>query len=134
MGKPKSKIFKAVQLIVSLIALFIIVIIALYAKNRIQGKLNVWQVKIPRNEAEFKQVSDDIVAGVVRSATEGGIKSVLGRSEVFFEESDITAPARSIRDDAKNTAQNLLDRIKALPAEEYKIIKQKIYETWFKPN
>jgi len=82
----------------------------------------------------LQQVSGEIISGVVRSATDGGIKKVLGRSEVFFEQSEIAAPARSIRDDAKNIAQSLVDRLKALPAEEYKVIKQKIYESWFKPE
>lgn len=132
MGKPRKRIIKALQLVVSILALFILVILLFYVKNRIEGRLNAWQVKIPRNEAEFKQVSDDIVFGVIYSATEGGIKKILGQSEVFFEESEITAPARSIRDDTKKTVDDILARLKALPAEEFKIIKEKIGETWFK--
>lgn len=134
MAKPKSKILRGLQVLASLIALIVIFILFLYVKNRIEGKLNIWQVKIPRNETELKQVSEGIVAGVARSATEGGIRDTVDKSKVFFEESDIASPARSIRDDAKNTVQNLLERLKTLPADEFNLIKQKLYEVILKDN
>lgn len=134
MATPKNKFLKALQLIVSLVALLVIVVLFFYAKNQIEGKYQALHIKIPRNETEFKQFSNEIVSSVVQSATEGGIKKVLGESAEFFEESEIAAPARSIRDDAKNTVDDLLSRLKSLPAEELKVIKQKIYETWIKPE
>ena len=134
MAKTKNHFLRFLLTVLSLVTLIVIILGLFHIKNRIEGKLTVWQVKIPHNEAELQQVSGEIISGVVRSATDGGIKKVLGRSEVFFEQSEIAAPARSIRDDAKNIAQSLVDRLKALPAEEYKVIKQKIYESWFKPE
>ena len=132
MVKPKSKIIKVLQFAVSLIALLVLVIFFFYIKDRAENKLDTWQFKIPKNEAELKQVSEGIVAGVARSATEGAIRDSMNQGKEFFEESDIAQPARSIRDDAKNTAENLFNRLKTLPADEFKIVKQKIGETWFK--
>jgi len=134
MVKPKNKLLTTLQLIVSLVALFILVMLFFYTKNRVEGKLNAWQVKIPRSETELKQVSEGIVAGVARSATDGGIRDTIDKSKLFFEESDIASPARSIRDDAKNSTDTILNRLKALPADELQVIRQKLYEIILKDS
>ena len=87
--------------------------------------------KLPQNDSEFVQKTEDILGSAVKQVSGGSVKSAAQKSSEVFESSEVAEPAREIRENVKKSVDETFSAAKELPAKEIKTIQRQICKEWF---
>jgi len=117
--------------LLSFLALIVIGWLVFFGRTKAQVFLAPLLGKVPKNEGELVDYTDDVLGKASQSLKGDGLKKAAEVSSDFFESSQYAEPAREIREEIKKRAEDVLESIKQLPAKELKIIKMEIYKKWF---
>lgn len=86
--------------------------------------------KLPQNDSEFVQKTENILGTAVKNVSGGSVKSATEKGSAVFESSEVAEPAREIRDDVKQKIDETFETAKELPAKEIKVIQRQICKEW----
>lgn len=131
MKKNLNKFKKTILGLISAIAFFLIIWMIFFGKTKATEFLNPILKKIPRDESGLSKITDKILGEATKAINNENLKEAAKKGSNFFETSDYARPAKDVREDIKNKIETSLESIKALPAQEIKLIKLRIYE-WLK--
>lgn len=101
------------------------------------GKIKVTEIlaplinKIPKDQGKLTQLTEQVLGAAINAVKGGNVKKVTEQGSQIFENSQYAQPARDVRENAKQKADEIMESLKKLPEQELKIIKMEIYKRWF---
>lgn len=132
-NKAKNSLKKAKSSALFLISSVSFVLLAwllVFGKIKAVESLSSLFKKLPQNDSEFMQKTENILGTAVKQVSGGSVKSAAQKSSEVFESSEVAEPARQIREDVKQKIDDTFESAKELPAKEVKVIQRQICKEW----
>lgn len=132
--KRTKKSFKKAKssalFLISSVSFVILVWLLMFGKIKAAESLSSLFKKLPQNDSEFVQKTENILGTAVKEVSGGSVKSATQKGSEVFEGSEVAEPAREIRDDVKQKIDETFETAKELPAKEIKVIQRQICKEW----
>lgn len=116
---------------ISGIVFILIIWLLFFGKIKVTGLLTPLIDKIPKDQGKLTQLTEQVLGAAINAVKGGNVKKVTEQGAWIFENSQYAQPARDIRENAKQKADEIMESLKKLPEQELKIIKMEIYKRWF---
>lgn len=126
-----SQFKKSIFSLFSGIVFVLIIWLLFFGKIKVSELLTPLIDKIPKDKGMLTQLTEQVLGAAISAAKGGKVKKVAEEGSQLFESSQYAAPARDIRENAKQKVDEVIESLKKLPEQELKVIKLEIYKRWF---
>ena len=116
--------------LISTVSFVLLAWLLMFGKIKAVQSISSLLKKLPQNDSEFVQKTEDVLGTAVKQVSGGSVKSATQKGSEVFESSEVAEPAREIRDDVKQKIDETFDSAKELPAKEIKVIQRQICKEW----
>jgi len=131
MKKNFKKAKSSALFLISSVSFVLLAWLLVFGKIKAVESISSLLKKLPQNDSEFVQKTEDILGSAVKQVSGGSVKSAAQKSSEVFESSEVAEPAREIRENVKKSVDETFSAAKELPAKEIKTIQRQICKEWF---
>jgi len=130
MKKNFKKAKSSALFLISSVSFVLLAWLLVFGKIKAVESISSLLKKLPQNDSEFVQKTEDILGSAVKQVSGGSVKSAAQKSSEVFESSEVAEPAREIRENVKKSVDETFSAAKELPAKEIKSIQRQICKEW----
>lgn len=121
---------KALAGFLSVFTLLTIGWLVFFGKGKVSELISPLINKIPKDESKLSEFTDKVLGKTIKQLNQDKLRKITEKSSEFLESSQYAQPAREIRENFLKRADEIIESIKELPAEEIRVIKQQVCKQW----